>query len=231
MAGAGNLTVVPTAQFASAAAERILEAREQSGATFRIALSGARTPQPVYRILARKVADWSGWELFFGDERCVPPDNPLSNYFMAMASLKEAAGLSAASVHRMRGEADPEAAAREYEALLRRELGEGRGLDLVLLGIGANGHTASLFPGGPELEESERWVLPTRSPEPPVQRLSLTLPAIDASARVLFLVQGADKAPVLRQVLSGDTSLPAALVRPSPGQLQWLVDEGAAQLL
>lgn len=213
------------------ARERVLDARLASRGSFRIALSGGHTPHELYDALARSVTDWSGWEIFFGDERCVPPDDPMSNYAMAMASLQGVAGLAPTSIHRMRGEFPPEAAARAYEDLLRRELGHGAGLDLVLLGLGADGHTASLFPGGPELDEHQRWVVPTRSPAPPPQRLSLTLPVINAAARVLFLVRGADKAPVLRRVLEGDAGLPAAQVHPACGRLDWIVDESAATQL
>jgi 6-phosphogluconolactonase len=206
------------------------------GATgrFTLALSGGSTPRALYSRLAEPAQatrmDWGRVHLFWGDERCVPPTDGSSNYRMAEEALLSKVPIPPANVHRIRGEDEPRAAATGYEALLRSWFA-GTTFDLVLLGMGSNGHTASLFPGLTALGEAERWVVAELVPEVGMWRVTLTAPAINAAARVLFLVTGRDKAATLREVLSGPRDprrLPAQLISPSPGRLTWLVDEAAA---
>jgi 6-phosphogluconolactonase len=204
---------------------------------FAVALSGGSTPGDLYALLAtedlaRRI-DWPHVHVFWGDERCVPPDHPQSNYRMANEKLLSRVPLPAGNIHRIRGEDDPKRAAAAYEALLRRELGEG-GFDLVLLGMGDNGHTASLFPGLPGVTEPARWVLAQYVEVVSMWRVTMTPVAINAAARVTFLVTGPDKADRLRDVLEGPAQpevLPSQAIRPAPGELQWLVDAAAAARL
>jgi 6-phosphogluconolactonase len=202
---------------------------------FRWALSGGTTPRKLYALLARpplvRRIDWSRVEFFWGDERCVPPDHADSNYRTAREALLDLIQPDPAHVHRMRGEDPPEQAAAAYEAELRRafELREGSpppSFDLILLGMGADGHTASLFPGSAVLQEARRWVASDRN------RVTLTLPVLNAAAHVLFLVSGTDKAQRLAEVLAGpDSGLPAQRVRPTHGKLEWSVDAAAAEIV
>lgn len=205
---------------------------------FRVVLSGGNTPVGLYERLAapplRDRLPWSATYVFWCDERAVAPAHPDSNYGRAAASLLRSVPLPAEQTFRMRAERRPLAdAADEYERLLRAHLGERpdgaprAGFDLVLLGMGPDGHTASLFPGDPAVEEARRWVLPVTAPPwvQPVERLTLTLPVLDAARHCLFLVAGADKSAVLRAVLETDADaepLPAARVRPR-GRATWLV--------
>jgi 6-phosphogluconolactonase len=204
----------------------MVAAREASR-PFALGLSGGSTPQRLYELLAEDASlDWSGVRFFWGDERCVPPDDPESNYRQAHDALLSR--IHAAEVHRMRGEAHPETAAREYEAVL-----EGLGdLDLVLLGVGADGHTASLFPGSPALEEASRLVVPVRAPAgvTPRGRLTLTLPALARARRALFLVSGPSKREILAVLREGSAEarcLPAARVR-ARESVSWIADRAAA---
>jgi 6-phosphogluconolactonase len=201
---------------------------------FTLALSGGSTPRALYSRLAEPAQatrmDWGRVHLFWGDERCVPPTDGSSNYRMADEALLSKVPVPPANVHRIRGEDEPRAAANGYETLLRSWFA-GTTFDLVLLGMGSNGHTASLFPGLTAVDEAERWVAAELVPEVGMWRVTLTAPAINAAARVLFLVTGRDKAATLREVLSGPRDprrLPAQLISPSPGRLTWLVDEAAA---
>jgi 6-phosphogluconolactonase len=213
---------------------------------FAIALSGGTTPEGLYALLAepaepfRARVRWESTHVFFGDERHVPPDHPDSNYRMARATLLGKVPIPPENVHRMRAELDAPTAAREYEAELLRVLGAGpegpaRGLprlDLVLLGLGADGHTASLFPGSEALAERARlavapWVEHLHS-----HRITLTLPALGAARAIAFMVSGTGKASRVADVLEGPgASLPAGRVRPLDGDLLWLVDAPAAALL
>ncbi len=169
-----------------------------------IVLAGGRTPRALYARLAREEYDWSAVDVFFSDERCVPPDHPDSNFRMAEATLLSSVP---ARVHRMCGESCDAAG---YEEELRAVFGNGMpAFDLVLLGIGADGHTASLFPGDPALEETQRLVAKVTRPDH--QRMTLTLPVLSASTLVVFLVSGAEKREALRRVLAGE-DLPAARV-------------------
>lgn len=210
---------------------------------FLIALSGGSTPRSLYTRLASPDCadrlDWSRVQVLFGDERAVPPTHADSNFAMADQTLFTPLRLAPAQIHRMRGEDEPEAAAAQYENTLRRFTAGGGGawpiLDLVLLGMGEDGHTASLFPNGPELHERTRWVTPSYSPQGTRTRLTLTLGVINRASVVLFLVAGANKATVVRHLLEPQTDdavrYPAALVQPVAGQLVWYLDQAAAAKL
>ena len=183
--------------------------------------------------------DWRLVHVLFTDERCVPPDHPDSNYAMVRRWLLDRVGVPAFQVHRIEGELTPhELAAERYDSLVRTLFGVGDGppaleptFDLVLLGVGADGHTASLFPGSQALAEERRWAVHTQAPKgaEPRDRITLTRPAINAARRVLFLVTGVNKAHVVRPLLAGlgDPGWPAALVR-CAGYTEWHVDEAAA---
>ncbi len=175
--------------------------------------------------------------MFWGDERCVPPDHPESNYGMAKAALLDKVGLGEGHAIRILGEMTPaQEAARDYERKLRlffrdEELPR---FDLILLGLGEDGHTASLFPGTAALAERERWVVANHVERLNADRITLTLPAINAAHRVLFLVSGESKAAVVREIFRDDVSndrFPAQLVRPGSGEVAWLLDAAAAQRL
>ncbi len=226
---------------AEAAADRIVAAAHNAirrRGIFRIALSGGATPRAVYALLAtprRMVSvDWSRVEFFWGDERCVPPRHPESNYGVARQLLLDRLpGVRRGAIHRMPADApDRDAAAIEYQAEIARSFGLGPdaprppAIDLVWLGMGRDGHTASLFPGSTALRERRHWVVASWAPEPAAWRMTLTLPILNAARSVLFVVTGADKAGPLRSIRSGSQDLPAALIRART--TVWLVDAGAA---
>jgi 6-phosphogluconolactonase len=226
--------IIRTKNFVADAADFILErAREAIGERneFRIALSGGNTPRPVYARLAA-VANDLPWDLVrftFGDERCVPPDDPESNFRMASESLLAPAAVPEKSIMRMRGEIDPQIAAQEYQAQLDRIATErGESIyrhDLILLGLGDDGHTASLFPGTAALEEMTRRVAANFVPKLNTWRLTFTFPLINAARHILFLA-GASKNPALiERVLEGDSQYPAARVNPSAGDVTWMIGE------
>jgi len=210
-----------------------------------IALSGGSTPRRLFQLLVERgpgALPWPQLALWWGDERTVPPDHADSNYRMAREALIDPAaafGLPAANVHRMAGELpDHAAAALAYERELVAALGTPPILDLVLLGMGPDGHTASLFPGSPALGETGRWVVANPVTSPLVHgqttRLTFTAPAINAARHVRFLIAGADKAAALARVLTGPrdpTRYPSQLVAPAPGDLAWFVDAAAASSL
>jgi 6-phosphogluconolactonase len=202
---------------------------------FAVALAGGSTPKATYEVLARDHAgdvDWPSVHVFFGDERTVPPDHEDSNYRMARESLLDFVPVG--SVHRMRGELAPDEAAAAYEEELEEFFGGTPPvLDLVMLGIGPDGHTASLFPETPALEVTDRLVVANPVPKLDTTRLTLTAPVLSAARAVNFLVAGEDKAEALREILEGEAdprAYPAKLVRPSGGPA-WLVDRGAARYL
>lgn len=207
---------------------------------FYIALSGGSTPEVMYHALAgpefRDQVPWAQGEYFWSDERCVPPDHPDSNYGLAERTLLSKVPVPRERVHRMRGELDPERAAAECEQELRRvfqaeELSIPQ-FDLILLGLGDDGHTASLFPGSPALAENRRLVAANYVKKFNVHRLSFTLPLINAARNVAFLVSGEKKAPALQQIMrGGGTPVPAEEVHPTNGKLTWFVDEAAAARL
>jgi 6-phosphogluconolactonase len=206
---------------------------------FSVALAGGSTPRALYARLAGPDVrvDWSHVHVFWSDERCVPPGDPDSNYRMAHEALLAHVPLPAGNLHRIRGELDPPQAADEYERELRAFFGDDAPqFDLVLLGLGDDGHTASLFPGSPALHETRRWVVAVEHDGPPpplVPRVTFTPPVLNAARSVIFLVAGRAKAARLAEVLHGPHQpdvLPAQIVRPS-GLLVWMVDEAAAGAL
>jgi 6-phosphogluconolactonase len=225
-----------------AAADELIElARAAIAARGRchVALSGGSTPRRLFQLLAARpgALAWSQVELWWTDERCVAPDHPDSNYRLAQQTMIEAlrpAGLDPARVHRIHGELDPGASARAYEDELRAALGEPPALDYVLLGMGPDGHTASLFPDSPALDVDRRWAVanPVASPLVPggaATRITLTAPALNRGRSIRFLVAGADKAAALAAVLEGPRAprrYPAQLIHAA--DVAWLVDDAAA---
>jgi 6-phosphogluconolactonase len=211
---------------------RRLAAAASDGA--HIALTGGSTPRRAYERVAAMDVDWSGATLWFGDERCVPPDDELSNYGMAKAALLDRIAGAAPTVKRMRGEDGPNAGADDYERELRETLGEAiPRLDVVLLGLGPDAHVASLFPGQETLHVHDRAVVGVDQAglEPYVPRISLTLPVIDAARAVIFLVTGAGKAEAVARAFGGgepSDDAPGSHVRPHSGELVLLLDEAAA---
>jgi 6-phosphogluconolactonase len=209
------------------------EARDEHG-YFAVALSGGSTPKRLYqRLTGLPFVDaiaWAEWMVFFGDERAVPPDDPESNYRLAHDTLLAHVPIPPERIHRMEAERpDLDAAAREYSSLLADTLPRGPGsaprLHCTLLGLGTNGHCASLFPGTPALDVQHRWVVPSRADYPPYDRLTVTIPVINASEFVAFLVAGEEKGEALRGVVDG--TVPAARVRPKDGTLLWFLDDAA----
>jgi 6-phosphogluconolactonase len=237
------IRVVPDpAALADTAARYIVETSQQAidaRGVFSLALSGGSTPRDLHRRLASpplaQQIDWSRVQIFFGDERCVPPEDPQSNYRMAQETLLSLVPVPAVNVHRMRGELPPEDAAADYERQLKDFFkGDEPSLDLILLGMGDNGHTASLFPGLSAVREQHRWVVAEEVPEVDMWRLSLTPVVLNLAREDMFLVAGAAKASMLQQVLEGPYApdeRPAQVVRPTPGQVIWLVDAAAAEKL
>jgi len=218
-------------RFVAAAAGAI----DQRG-TFRVALSGGGTPKRVYPLLLeparRDAVDWSAVEFFWGDERAVPPDHPESNFGVAYGMLiSQLPRVRPDRIHRMPAEADDlEAAALSYESELRLCFGargdEPPAFDLIWLGMGPDGHTASLFPGSPALDVESRWVVAAYASSLGAWRMTLTLPVLRAARETLFVVTGADKADALEIVQAGDWDLPAARV--TGDNVTWLVDAAAA---
>jgi 6-phosphogluconolactonase len=202
---------------------------------FAVALSGGSTPRATYALLASDEfttrVDWPRVHVFWGDERCVPPDHPDSNYRMAREALLDKIPIPTENVHRIRGELAPDEAAAAYQAELEAVLGAGGRFDLILLGMGGDGHTASLFRGAAALHEGARWVVAHYVDKLAAWRVTLTPAAINAAAQVTFVVSGAGKAERLREVLARPYQpdvLPAQIVRPTDGRLLWLVDAAAA---
>jgi 6-phosphogluconolactonase len=229
------LDIADTQEDAAArAADWIARKLAASDGPFRMALSGGSTPRALYARLASREIAWSRLEFFWGDERFVPHGDPRSNYAMARETLLDRVPVGPAQIHPIPTDGDPADAANRYEARLKQAYGSDRIgatplFDLVLLGLGEDGHTASLFPGDAALEEREHWVAPaaTQSPEP---RITLTYPALESSRAVVFFVTGAEKAGAVKGVLAGDGELPAARLKPR-GQTVWFLDRAAAQRL
>jgi 6-phosphogluconolactonase len=226
--------VIRTKNFVADAAAFILEQARKAIAErneFRIALSGGNTPAPVYARIAGEghTLPWDQIRFTFSDERCVPPDDPQSNFRMARENLFAPAAVPEKSIMRMRGEIDPQLAAQEYEDLLNAiAIESGERIyqhDLVLLGLGDDGHTASLFPGTAALDEMARCVVANFVPKLNAWRLTFTFPLIDHARHVLFLV-GASKSPqLIERVLAGDQQFPAARVNPIAGEVTWMIGE------
>lgn len=206
---------------------------------FTVALSGGSTPKTLYQLLAHEPyasqIEWAHVHLFWGDERCVPADHPDSNYRMAREALLQHVPLLTENIHPMHGDIDPAQASAEYEQQLRIFFGNGLPVfDLILLGMGDDGHTASLFPGTAAIHEQNRWVIGHYVEKLESWRLTLTPVVINAAAQVTFLVAGKSKAERLRDVLKGPYQpdvLPSQIVKPTEGKLLWLVDEEASTLL
>jgi 6-phosphogluconolactonase len=209
---------------------------------FRLCLSGGSTPCATYELLAKRFdysVDWKEVHFFWGDERCVAPDDAESNFAMANRMMLTPLAIRAAQIHRIRGEIDPTDAARAYEdelrAILRLNPGEFPRFDLMLLGIGENRHTASIFPGDvAAITEKERIAIAVEVDAIPRHRITLTPPVINHSQRVMFIAAGQAKAQAVRDILEGERDplkFPAQLVAPSSGDLTWFLDEAAASLL
>jgi 6-phosphogluconolactonase len=211
-------------------AARIQRAIDERGEC-RLALAGGSSPRPVYERLAdpdlSSGVDWTRTHVFWGDERCVPPDHDASNYRMADRALLSRVAIPTTNVHRILGERAPAEAARDYE----RVVGEAA-MDVTLLGMGDDGHTASLFPDTAEPTDAAARVIATRSPAPPPDRVSMTYRALNESRAVWFLAAGANKAErvaeVMRQIARGAPVLPAARIAPTWGELVWYLDAAAA---
>jgi 6-phosphogluconolactonase len=226
--------VIRTKNFVADAADFILE-KARNAITernqFRIALSGGNTPAPVYAKIATEARDlpWDRIRFSFGDERCVPPDDPQSNFRMARENLFLPAAVPEKSIMRMRGEIDPQIAAQEYEQQLDAIAAEcGEPIyqhDVILLGLGPDGHTASLFPGTAALEETAHRVVANFVLKFSAWRLTFTYPLINHARHILFLV-GASKDPqLIERVLEGDEQFPAARVNPAAGKVTWIIAE------
>jgi 6-phosphogluconolactonase len=226
------------AALAARAAEWVVEteaAAIASRGAFTIALAGGSTPMALYQRLAsaphRDRLDWSRWHVYFGDERACAPDHPESNYRLARETLLGHVPIPPAQVHRMEAERpDLDAAATEYSVLLEATLPTGPAgaprLDCILLGIGTDGHTASLFPGTPALDVVDAWAARGLATYAPYDRTTVTLPLIDGGGTVAFLVSGESKRTALAGVVAG--TVPAARVRPTHGELRWFLDRAAA---
>jgi 6-phosphogluconolactonase len=236
------------ASLATASAARFVDiaraAIEQRG-RFSVALSGGSTPEATYKLLASdrfsNQFNWDRVHLFWGDERCVPPTHLHSNYRMVLQALISKIPIPVENIHRFKGEIDPATAAKLYVAELstyfnlRLSATAHPSFDLILLGLGEDGHTASLFPNSTTLQIKDSWVAMVDhddGPPPLVKRLTLTPHVINAAKWIIFLLSGANKSSVLRQVLSDteiEPPLPAQLIKPSSGKLLWMVDEAAAR--
>jgi 6-phosphogluconolactonase len=236
-----SLILADPAELHRAVASELLNLIEETIAargTCNLALAGGNTPRGAYDLLARdefrRRVNWERVDLFWSDERSVPPDHPDSNYRMAVKAFVSQVNVRTEAIHRIQGEANPGTAASLYADELERCLGRrAPRFDLILLGIGSDGHTASLFPGTANLESEERLVVATLSPAPPRDRVSFSLRTINAARQVMFIVAGREKAAVLAQIFSskklgGDRRLPASLVRPSDGTVTWMLDRDAA---
>jgi 6-phosphogluconolactonase len=237
-----NLFVYETPEELAEAAARDLAARAEEATNergrFAVALAGGSTPKATYEVLARDYADkldWGRVHVFFGDERTVPPDHEDSNYRKAHEALLS--HVPVGSIHRMRGELPPAEAAASYEEELREFFGasdETPSFDLILLGLGEDGHTASLFPETSALDVANRWVVANPVLKLDTTRLTLTIPVINAAKAVTFLVAGRGKAEALKKILEGDADpreYPAKFIRPEDGDLTWMADRAASSLI
>ena len=232
-----------------AAAEEVCRIGQMSMETtgrFSLVLSGGSTPRGLYQLLAahpyRSQVDWKRVEYFWGDERAVPPDHQASNFRMAREAMLDKLGVPPERIHRIEGERpDLDQAAYDYERDIERVLGRIPGVgrrpphfNLFLLGMGEDGHTASLFPNTSALIEQERWVVAQEVPKAPRERITMTPPLINAAHFIMFLVSGASKADVLAEVLQGrrdPSRYPAQLIHPLTGEVTWFVDHAASSKL
>jgi 6-phosphogluconolactonase len=204
---------------------------------FIVAISGGSTPRRLYGLLGseeyRHQIDWQGVHFFWVDERCVHREHEESNFRTAFDAFLSKISIPNGNIHRIKGEEEPEKAARDYEKEINEFFKPSQlpMFDLVILGMGEDGHTASLFPGSNALGEKERWVVPVYLEKPKINRITLTLPVLNHAAQVLFLVSGRSKATVLSEIIESEhkrAKYPAGLIYPVHGGLLWLVDHGAA---
>jgi 6-phosphogluconolactonase len=226
-----------------AAAEFVRQANERSATAgrFVVALSGGSTPRALYSLLAgdefQSQVPWHRVHFFWGDERCVPPEHPDSNYRMAFETLLSKAPVPEKNIHRIEGEEKPEIAAAKYEKAIRDffQLADSElpRFDLILLGLGDDGHTASLFPGSEALQETSRLAVATYVEKLKSHRVTLTLPVLNHAANIFFLVAGENKTGILKDVLQRESSknLPARQIDPPNGRLVWFVDQAATAYL
>jgi 6-phosphogluconolactonase len=227
-----------------ATAQYVVQVANESIVThgrFTLALTGGNTPKKLYGLLASEPyssqIDWALVEIFWSDERCVPPDSEDSNYQLAQEVLLSKVPISPAQIHRMPADApDRDAASLAYTREMQRVFGTDRvpAFDLIHLGMGPEAHTASLFPHQPSLHEQQRLVMPVTVPKPPPPRLTFTPPILNAAVHVLFLVTGADKAEAVQAVIEGPyqpDEYPAQIVRPERGEVTWMFDPAAASKL
>ncbi len=238
-----QIEVVPTREDLIAVARELITAAAAMSVGrrryFRIALAGGSTPRPIYASLAEDpYVDWTKWQIFWSDERCVPPTSPDSNYHMVKEALLDRLSSPPKLVVRMAGDSEPDAAAAAYARAVRELVppnaqagtGDTPRFDMIVLGMGDDGHTASLFPGTAALDESEQIVVSNQVPRLDTTRLTFTYPLINAARRILILVSGAEKAATLHEVLSGPVDpvrFPIQGVQPIKGHVTWLVDEAA----
>jgi 6-phosphogluconolactonase len=240
--------VWPTAEEMALGSAQMFAAKVESAVArrgvARVAISGGSTPQATFKLLADPeqpfltTIPWDKLHLYWVDERCVAPENPESNYGVCKELLLSKVPIPAANVYRMEGELDPEQAASRYESVLRNSMklegAESPAFDLVSLGMGPDGHTASLFPNTEGLNELGRLVIANHVPQKDVWRISLTWPVINQATEVVFEVEGPSKTDILAEVLTGPRDperLPAQLIRPSNGRLLFLLDAAAAAKL
>jgi len=238
----GEIKVYPNAETVAAAlADLFIDVGQTALAdrgVFRVALSGGSTPRRAYELLAQEprslAIPWKDVYIYFGDERCVPPEDEQSNFRMASKAFLDKVPIPHANVHRIRGEADPGVAANNYASIIRSDLADPQHLDLVLLGLGPDGHTASLFPGSPPDLHDSVLVRAVYAESQAMWRVTMTPKLLNLGRTVAFAVEGAEKADILAKVLEGPvdaTKYPAQIVHPASGRLLWLVDELAAGTL
>ncbi|MBA3872936.1 MAG: 6-phosphogluconolactonase [Anaerolineae bacterium] len=238
-----NIRVAPdVATLARQAADTIQNLANTSisqAGRFSIALSGGSTPKTLFQLLAaeyKQKIDWKNTQVFWSDERCVPPDDADSNYKMARETLLEIVPLPASNIYRIKGELEPADGATQYDETLRSYFHDQLPrFDLIMLGMGDDGHTASLFPGTDAVNERQRWVIPNHVVSAKqTWRITLTVPVVNNAANVMFLVAGTGKAERLKQVIQGEfkpNELPSQLIKPTDGNLIWAIDQAAASLL
>lgn len=237
------VTLYPDQESLSLAAARLFaeEARRavEARGRFDVLLSGGETPRRIYQLLGeeplRSSIPWQGVQLFWGDERYVPQDNPLSNFGMARTALLDHLPLNEAQIHPIPYASNPHESALQYESQLRGHFGaDPPRFDLVFLGLGENGHTASLFPGSAAVRERSRWVCEAYLAQQNFYRVTVTAPVFNQASLVVFVVAGSAKAGILKQVLEGEHDperTPAQLINPTNGRLLWLIDRDAGRLL
>jgi len=238
-----NIHVYPDKKaLITATAEKIIYSIEQSvkdNGLCNIALTGGNTPRDLYSMLAtdtyKKRVDWNCVHLFWGDERTVPPENPDSNFGMARQTLLKHIKLPQDNIHRIKGEITPEDAAKEYSSLIHGHFKEAPPrFDLILLGLGEDGHIASLFPGTAAIEENIKTVVAVFVPKLDTWRISLTLPVINTAKEIMFLVSGSSKSKIMQQIMNIEEpakDVPATLVNPKDGTVHWLLDSEAVALI